>query len=119
MDKKEKIEMIAMVANDVNRAFCEGIGDPVPAAWEEASEEIKESSRNGVAFVLDNPDVSPEQSHENWMKFKTEHGWKYGPVKDEKKKEHPDLVPYDELPKNQKAKDFIFRAVVKSMWKGL
>jgi len=39
-------------------------------------------------------------------------GWKYGPVKDVEKKEHPCCVEYHELPVDQKAKDFIFRAVV-------
>jgi hypothetical protein len=42
-------------------------------------------------------------------------GWKYGPVKDPEKKEHPCFVPYDRLPTEQKAKDYIFGAVVKSL----
>jgi hypothetical protein len=46
------------------------------------------------------------------MKQKLDDGWKYGPVKDPEKKEHPCLVSFSELPKEQQAKDFIFRAIV-------
>jgi hypothetical protein len=46
-----------------------------------------------------------EESHINWMKFKQENGWKYGPVKSFEKKEHPDMVPYDQLLEVEKRKD--------------
>lgn len=49
------------------------------------------------------------------MKDKTEAGWKYGPVKDEVKKEHPCYVPFNELPVEQQAKDYIFRQIVHSL----
>ena len=42
-------------------------------------------------------------------------GWKYGPVKDAQKKEHPCFLPYAELPPEQKAKDYLFRAVVHAL----
>jgi hypothetical protein len=41
-------------------------------------------------------------------------GWVYGEVKDPEKKEHPCLVEYEELPKDQQAKDSLFIAVVRS-----
>jgi hypothetical protein len=53
--------------------------------------------------------------HEAWCDHKIADGWKYGPVKDAGKKEHPCLVPYDELPPEQKAKDYVFRAIVTSL----
>ena len=34
------------------------------------------------------------------------------PVKDADKKEHPCLVPYEQLPTEQKVKDAIFRVIV-------
>lgn len=36
-------------------------------------------------------------------------GWKYGPNKDFERKEHPCLVPYNELPEIQQRKDAVFR----------
>jgi len=47
---------------------------------------------------------------------KLKDGWKHGPVKDPEKKEHPCLIPYDELPKEQQVKDHLFIGVVKALW---
>ena len=67
---------------------------------------------NGVKFVLENPDVTPEQTHQNWFLVKAEEGWVYGEVKDAEKKTHPCMVPYAALPESQKAKDDLFRMAV-------
>lgn len=40
--------------------------------------------------------------HEVWAAGRIADGWKYGPVRDDYKKEHPCLVPYDELPEHEK-----------------
>lgn len=71
----------------------------------EPTEAQLKSQMDGVRFFLKNPNATPEQNHENWMKCRLADGWRYGPVKDEAKKEHPDLVPYDKLPEVERAKD--------------
>ena len=43
--------------------------------------------------------------HARWMQAKIEAGWQYGPEKDGEKKLHPDLLPWDELPEEEKEKD--------------
>lgn len=53
------------------------------------------------------------------MKAKEEDGWVYGPEKDAEKKVHPCMVPYDQLPKEQRMKDVLFGAVVRAMVCGL
>lgn len=68
---------------------------------------------SGVEGILNGN--TPRQSHEAWMQFKLEHGWVLGPLKDEEKKEHPLLVPYDELPAAQQIKDALFSAVVHAL----
>ena len=47
------------------------------------------------------------------MAQKIEDGWTYGPEKNPDLKQHPCLVPFHELPREQQAKDYIFRAVVR------
>lgn len=43
--------------------------------------------------------------HEVWSKNRMAEGWTYGPERDDVNKKHPCLVPYDELPENEKAYD--------------
>lgn len=108
-----KVEHIARLAHEVNRAYCTALGDNSQLQWEEAPEWQRKSAIDGVGFHLCSS-RTPEQSHENWMKDKLADGWKYGPTKDPEKKEHPCMVPYGELPATQRTKDYLFKAVVET-----
>lgn len=109
------IEQIAIVAHTINKAYCTALGDNSQQGWNDAPAWQKDSAIKGVQFHLENPDAGPSASHDSWMKQKLEEGWKYGPVKDAEKKEHHCIVPFDELPKEQQAKDFLFRQIVHSL----
>lgn len=43
--------------------------------------------------------------HEVWAQNRINDGWTYGAVRDDARKQHPCLVPYDELPENEKEYD--------------
>lgn len=105
---------IAKFAHEVNKAYCEAIGDNSQPTWEDAPEWQKKSTINGVKFHLENPDAAPDSSHDNWLKQKQEEGWKYGAVKNPETKEHPNFLPYEQLPVEQKAKDYLFKQVIES-----
>lgn len=106
---------IARVCHEANRAYCKALGDESQLPWDGAPEWQRSSAVQGVRFILANDDAPPSASHDSWLKEKYATGWKYGPVKDADKKEHPCCVPYDELPVEQKAKDYIFGAIVRSL----
>lgn len=108
-------EQIAETAHEANRAYCHSIGDYSQLPWRLMSQEHKDLVSNGVEYHLKNPDSSPRLSHENWMAKKKEQGWKYGPEKNEHDKTHPCIRPYNELSAEQRAKDFIFSAVVATL----
>ncbi|SRR6266576_266515 len=114
------IKQIALICHEANRAYCSTIGDDSQPSWDAAPDWQKDSAKNGVNFHLkilsEGGEPSPSASHESWLRQKLEEGWKYGPVKDAVKKEHPCFVPYDELPEDQKQKDYIFAAIVRSFW---
>lgn len=110
-----RIEGIARVAHEVNRAYCQALGDNSQPAWEDAPDWQRESAITGVQFHLANPEAGPDHSHNNWLAQKAADGWKYGEVKNPAMKEHPCFLPYDQLPVEQKAKDYLFRAVVHAM----
>lgn len=110
--ESEKVKKIAQVCHEVNKEYCKALGDDSQVSWEDAPEWQKESAMMGVELHLIDPTAGPQASHESWLKQKENDGWKYGPVKDAEKKEHPCFVPYHELPQEQQAKDYIFRAIV-------
>lgn len=46
-----------------------------------------------------------ENAHDIWARARMDEGWTYGPVRDDERKEHPDLVPYAQLPDSEKEYD--------------
>ena len=104
-------EQIAQVAHEVNRAYCQALGDNSQPTWFDAPEWQRSSARMGVDLHTMG-DFGPEASHISWMKQKVDEGWVYGIEKNPELKTHPCIMPFSELPREQQAKDFIFRSVV-------
>ena len=44
-------------------------------------------------------------THEVWAAQRLKDGWVWGPARDDAKKQHPCLVPYEELPEEEKDYD--------------
>lgn len=107
---------IAKAAHEANRVYCKSIGDNSQPAWDDAPEWQRDSAVKGVNFHYENPDATPEDSHKNWYKQKLAEGWEYGEVKDPEKKQHPCMTEYNNLPEEQKVKDELFMAIVKSLF---
>jgi hypothetical protein len=57
------------------------------------------------AGLYEKIDVIACNVHEEWAKMRLDDGWKYGPVRDDLKKTHPCLVPYEDLPESEKDYD--------------
>jgi hypothetical protein len=104
---------IARICHNVNKSYCESHGDFSQGGWDDIPEEIRQSAIDTVHNFFNHP-FTAEESHDNWLKFNREHGWKYGEVKDLVNKIHPDLVPFDELPIEEQTKDKLFCAVCSS-----
>jgi hypothetical protein len=105
---------IARVCHDANRAWQIASGDPaVSPLRDEAPDWQRASAIDGVRKALNG--ASSEQLHQDWCDFKTGDGWVYGSIKDETTKTHPCLVPYSELPPEQRRKDALFAAIVAAL----
>ncbi len=115
MSGMEIIEDIASVCHQANKAICEAFGDHSQVEWDKAERWQRDSAIRGVEFAYDNPDAPPSAQHDAWLQDKAADGWVYGPVKDAAAKTHPCMVPYEQLPPEQRAKDYVFQAVAKSM----
>ena len=109
----------AIMAHEANRIYCQLLGDDSQVPWDDAPDWQKDSAKEGVHAISLEPDLHPSESHVGWMKQKVEDGWVYGEEKDAEAKTHPCMVPYDELPEEQRLKDTIFGAVVRAVLFGV
>ena len=108
----DRVEQIAQVCHAANLEYCRTIGDQSQRVWEEAEEWQRQSAIAGVRFALSTLDAPESYQHDAWLEDKKRNGWKYGPVKDAQKKEHPCMVPYEDLPFEQRVKDYVFKGIV-------
>lgn len=68
-----------------------------------------------AAVPLDNESLDPDLEniidkiafavHERWAQGRLNDGWKYGETRDDNKKEHPCLIPYDDLSEQERDYD--------------
>ena len=108
------IEKIARVCHEANRAWCAANGDHSQVPWDDAPEWVLKSAIEGVRYALTNKAGAAGQ-HNAWCEAKRRDGWVFGSVKDATAKTHPCLVPYDDLPAEQRAKDALFGAIVNAL----
>jgi hypothetical protein len=106
------VTQIALICHQANKALCEQYGDASQKDWENAEQWQRDSAVAGVRFALDNPDAPASAQHDSWMADKIKDGWRHGAVKDADAKTHPCIVPYEQLPPEQQAKDHLFRSIV-------
>lgn len=52
--------------------------------------------------------TTPTAEHASWVRAYEAMGWKYGPIRDPVAKLHPDMVPFEELPRLEREKDEVF-----------
>ncbi|MFB9991233.1 RyR domain-containing protein [Deinococcus oregonensis] len=109
--------LLAQIAHETNRAYCQSIGDTSQPSWDAAPDWQKESAMKGIEGAL--AGNTPEQQHQSWYAHKEADGWVYGEVKDPDAKRHPCMVPYAELPAEQQRKDHLYSAVVKAAFGAL
>ena len=55
--------------------------------------------------IQDLTEMLAKNAHENWAWQRISDGWRWGPRRDDAKKEHPSLVPYEELSEEEKEYD--------------
>jgi hypothetical protein len=68
--------------------------EPIPTSGLQLSPEIRELIEQLA-----------RNTHDIWARQRLADGWKYGPRHDDAAKEHPGLVPYEQLPESEKKYD--------------
>jgi hypothetical protein len=113
------VRRIACVCHEANRGYQKSFpaeGIPIAKPWSEFREVYPDQAKGveeGVRRALDG--ASPVDLHRNWCRDKINDGWTYGPEKNVVAKTHPCLLPHDELPEEQRTKDYLFAAIVSAL----
>jgi hypothetical protein len=55
--------------------------------------------------VLELTELLAKNTHDIWARQRLSDGWRYGPRRDDERKEHPCLIPYEELTETEKQYD--------------
>jgi ryanodine receptor 2 len=55
--------------------------------------------------VCELTELLARNAHDIWAQQRLADGWSHGPRRDDEKKEHPCLVPYEDLPESEKEYD--------------
>lgn len=105
----------AKTGHEVTLALKLFFGEEAMPVWDKLPAETKHRNIIGVNAVIENPDITPAEIHQVWVDTMLKEGWRVGPKYDTIKKAHPSLVPYMELEDNQKLKDVLYLAAVKSI----
>lgn len=50
-------------------------------------------------------EILARHAHDVWARERMAAGWRYGPERNGERKEHPCLVPYEELPESEREYD--------------
>jgi hypothetical protein len=57
------------------------------------------------AEILELTELLARHGHGVWARQRLAEGWSHGPCRDDSRKEHPCLVPYEQLPESEKQYD--------------
>ena len=72
--------------------------DYSPEPIDTAQIELDEELEHLVLQLLEN-------THDNWATQRIKEGWSYGPRRDDALRQHPGLVPFEELSEDEKEYD--------------
>ncbi len=55
--------------------------------------------------VAELTELLAKNAHDLWAKRRLHEGWRLGPRRDDERKQHPCLIPYEDLPESEKEYD--------------
>ncbi|MGY6532431.1 RyR domain-containing protein [Glycocaulis sp.] len=107
-----RLMVIARVCHEAMSVYRRALGEKPLPPWDEAEGWQVESTLAAIRFRIANPDVPPGAQHQQWLEEKAGAGWRYGPTRDDEKKIHPMMVPFEALPESEKRKDVLIQRVI-------
>lgn len=107
-----KVIIIGSVIHAALNAAMGALTGAAVVEWDATDDAYREKVVGAVQFAIDNPGLTPEQQHEQWREARIAEGWTLAEVHAAEKKQSPLLVPYAELPPEQRTKDALVHRLV-------
>ncbi|TLP68231.1 hypothetical protein FEA48_30730 [Pseudomonas nitroreducens] len=107
-----KILVIGSVVHAALNSMMSVLGGIELLQWDDADDSYRERVLDTVQTYLESPDTTPDQLYELWLQAQFANGWVLGDVYDAAVKTNPHLVPYAEVPVEQRAKDAVVQRLV-------
>lgn len=113
---QDDLKEVARVVHEINRHYNKLLMDREDPHWGELDDADKARRVSLLSeTVPDIKKISAKKMHDMWMAQQEKEGWIYGDNYDAKKKTHPCIVSWTDLPDLEKAKDAMYLAVIKAM----
>ncbi len=106
---------IARVTHEAVRAWQVANGQVPAPPWSRAPAWMITATLEAVRWNTSLAPPTPAARHRQWVNEKKAAGWKLGRTKDARRKTHPLLVPYKQLPEVERRKDALVSAVIESL----
>jgi hypothetical protein len=72
-----------------------------------------DAAASDVQSIIDKPNEGPSNPHRRWVGSKTAEDWEYGEKYDEASKKDPLLVPFGDLPEDERVAAHLKYAIVR------
>lgn len=95
-------------------ATREAFGETMRPSWESLPPMTRAQLVEAARLVLLRG-ASPRGLHEQWLKDRLATGWTYGDTEDRVNRFHPAMLPWDDLPAEQRAKGHAFALVARAV----
>ena len=105
---------LAELAHEVQRVVGTMFRRPLEPKWSEAPLWKRANTINSVARILAHPEATPADDHNLWLAYRLVEGWRHGSEENHEMREHPDMVPWDQLGPEQKLRDTLFLEAVRT-----
>lgn len=103
-------ERRAIFVYEAARLENEAAGRPInPEPWGKRDDKFRANMIRAVKHQCGpRRSGSPEALHDAWVRAYRKMGWRYGPIRDPGRKEHPDMVPFCKLGRLEREKDWVY-----------
>ena len=114
MKNKKLLENLAEIIYEATRLEAKWSNRSiVPEKWNNRDDKFRTQFIDIIDKYMSQDNLpTPKEAHDSWVESYKQMGWKFGEKRDIKKKTHPDMVPFEKLPKDERDKDAIFLMAV-------